>query len=416
MVTFPQRFAIWFVGEIRWLFRVIVSSCDRFYWDNGFTKAASLAYTTLLSLVPVTALVFGVLGSFAQEYGANVRKFIFMHFLPSTQAADTVIQHLTDFSATISNLSGIVMCFLVVTALLLLNSIEYALNEIWQVFEPRSISHRVAIFCAIIIIAPVLAVSAYYTNFRIEPLLLEYGVTGYLNTAYDYLWPFLIDYSAFVFIYYFVPKAPVQFRSASFGAFLAALLFDVAKKGFAFYIVSFSSYEKIYGTLAAIPIFLFWLYLAWSILLFGAEVCYQAQYLPKKGKIWKRSVLSVGDGKMLLAMQTLVTISRAFIKGETLPNELDIAENLGCSSVVLKPAIDELEKAQIILRGDTRSMPLTLMRNPEKISLEEIREALFAMRSSIHYPEEMTRLFASFSKGADRHKVTLADIVRSNEE
>ncbi|MCO6431741.1 MAG: YihY family inner membrane protein [Deltaproteobacteria bacterium] len=417
-----QRFWAWFVSEIKWCVRVVLSSCDRFYWDNGFSKAASLAYTTLLSLVPVTALGFSILASFVakNETVPELRNFIarvFRQFAPSVEAVDTVIAYLNDFSRTIAGLNELAIVFLVITSLLLLNSIEYALNEIWQVYEARSLPHRIARFCAILVIAPVLAVSGYYTSlrFRFQPLFDDYGVVTTLYTVYDYLMPFLVDFVAFVFLYYLVPKAPVRFSSAAFGAFLAAILFGVAKELFAIYVLRFSSHAAIYGTLATIPIFLFWLYLAWTILLLGAESCYQAQYLPRSGKIWKRSVLSVGDGTMLLAMQAMVMVARAFERGEKMPGELEIAERLGCSSVLLKPAIDHLERARIIIRGDSRDMPLTLLRSPEKITVNDIREALFKHSdASMHFPEEMTRVFQSVRAATDSGKLTLAEIIQES--
>lgn len=418
IVSAPARMIVWLLRELRWFVRVVASSCDRFYWDNGFSKAASLAYSTLLSIVPITALCFGFLASFAasKEYVPAVRTFIFKQFAPSTQGVDAVIQQLVSYSDKLPSLNVFVIMFLVTTSLLLLNSIEYVMNEIWQVYEVRSISHRVAIFCAIIVITPVLLISFYYTmTFEIQPFLDELGTSDSLNAVYTALMGFLIDFSAFFSLYYLVPKAPVKLTSATFGAFLAAILFGPTKKGFALYIqhfYSFSSYVDVYGaTLAVIPIFIFWLYMIWIIILLGAESCFQAQYLPREGKVWKRSVLSVGDGKMVLAVQALVIIARAFVQGSKLPNELEIAETLGCSSVVLKPALNALEQAEILARGDSRDMPLTLMCSPDMISLEEIRQALYKSMASMHYSDEMSRLFDSFREGQDRATVTLADIM-----
>jgi membrane protein len=406
----------WIVAESKWYARVIISSCDRFYWDNGFSKAASLAYSTLLSMVPVMALAFSILGSFVASSESGIRDFIsriLRQFTPSTHVADTVVEYLTNFSQIISSLNELAAVFLVITSILLLNSIEYALNEIWQVFELRTIPHRIARFCAIILIAPVLAISGYYTtsHFRLEPLLHDMGYTGTFDSLYNTLFPFLVDYVAFFLLYYLVPKAPVKFSSATFGAFLAAILFGLAKQAFAFYVVQFSSYAAIYGTLAAVPIFLIWLYLAWIIVLLGAESCYQAQYLPRTGKLWKRSVLSLGDGKMLLAMQALVIIARSFQDGSKMPGDLEIAEKLGCSSVVLKPALDLLEGAKILVRGDNREMPLTLLRSPDKITLTQIKTALYKSDKSMHFTKEMRKVFECFRSEKDSKDATLADIL-----
>lgn len=418
----PQRsrlnnYVLWLVDELQFLFRVLISSADRFYWDNGFSKAASLAYTTLFALVPLMVLAFGLLSSFAlsNEHLPEVREFIFRQFVPQLDVVDEILRNLEIFSSRIHEVSILAGLFIVITSILLLNSIEFALNEVWQVYEARSIGHRIGIFCTIIVVAPVLALSAYYfTSYRLETLLKDYGFAGYISFVYGYLIPFLIDFCAFLFLYVYVPKAPVRLGSAMIGGFLAALLFGWGKVGFAMYIESFSQYNKVYGALASIPVFLFWVYLAWTIVLYGAEVSYQAQYLPRRGKLWKRAVLSSGDGRMLLAVQSLVQISLAFLKGGKLPNDLELSEQLGCSSVILKPALDALEKAAIIQRGDSRSMPITLMRSPDRITLEEVRSAVLPSGVSLRYPDAMEKMFASFKSGADTQVVTLAHLIEDS--
>lgn len=418
VVEYPTRFFDWIVSEIRWNFRVVGSSCDRFYWDNGFSKAASLAYTALLSLFPFSALAFGLLFSFGAFNDLispeNVQRYLFGQFIPSKEVVTQLLTQLHNFNEGISGLkvNTTVVAFFVVTSILLINSIEYTLNETWQVYEPRTIPQRIAIFCAIILIGPFLFVSAFYfAKLRVEPMLSGIIAAPYLILLYNYLLPFLIDFTAFMLLYYMVPKAPVKFSSSIFGAFVAALLFAIAKAGFALYVERYASYS-LYGVVATIPIFLFWLYLAWLIILFGAEASYQAQYLPRTGKIWKRSVLTVGDARMVLAVQALILISRAFLDGKKVPNDLEIAETLGCSSVVLKPTLDTLERAQIISRGDSREMPLTLMKSPLKITLAEIRDALFAGRESMHFPEQVAATFRHFTSQAKAERVTLADIVK----
>ncbi len=405
------------IDDVRWLIRVFVSSADRFYWDNGFSKAASLAYTSLFAIVPVLVLAFGLLGSFAlsNEHLPEVRDFIIRQFVPQLDVVNEILVHLTKFSEALRSLNLLAVVFVVVTAVLLLNSIEFALNEVWQVYESRSISHRIGIFCTIIVVAPILAVSTYYfASFRLEGFLSSFGGQFSLDYIYKTLLPFLIDFGAFWFLYYYVPKAPVTFRSAVIGGALAALLFGLAKEGFASYIERFSSYDKIYGALASLPIFLFWLYLAWTIVLFGAEISYQAQYLPRKGKLWKRAVMSIGDGKFVLALQALTMIVRGFLKGEKLPNDLEIAESLGCSSVLLKPILDALGRVGIIQRGDSRLMPLVLMRSPDRISLQDISVALQLRETSPHMSRELTKTFQVFSTSQDPSKITLADICRED--
>ncbi len=416
----PRRFSVWLIDELRWFCRVIISSADRFYWDNGLSKSASLAYTTLLSIVPAMALAFGLFASFAvsSTYVHEARRFIFKQFVPDLATVDTILEYLTTFSNSIASYNALAIFFIVITSLLLLSSIEYAINEVWQVFESRSIAHRIQIYSAIILIFPVLLFSGtYLLTQEVDPYLKDFPVTSMVHQIYHLLLPFLIDYLAFTSLYYLVPKAPVKFRSAAFGAFLAAILFGLAKALFGHYITKFSSYGTVYSTVAAVPIFLFWLYIAWTVVLYGAEVSYQAQHLPRTGKLWKRSLLSNGDGQLVLGVQALVMISNSFIRGIKPPSDLEVAESLGCSTIVLKPALDRFEKAGIIARGDSRDAPLTLLRSPDKILLDEVRKALFSSRPSVHYPQQLSRLFTFLGSASlsDQSGRTLADIISRTE-
>jgi membrane protein len=305
-------------------------------------------------------------------------------------------------------LNYVVIATLIATSLLLLNSIEYTLNQVWQVFESRRITDRLAIFCAIIVLIPVFAISGYYTSTKVEPFFADFGL---LSALYRDSLPFFIDFLAFVAVYYLVPKAPVKLMPAIFGAVSASLLFGLAKHWFAFYLVRFTTYERVYESLALIPIFLIWLYVSWSIVLFGAEMSYQAQHLPRSGKLWKRTFMTVGDGAMLLAIQSLVLVTRAFRTGQKVPNELEIAESLGCSSIVLKAALDGLEQSGLIMRGDGRDMPLLLMRAPEAISIADIRDAVFKKREAMFLGREVSSMYECFCGKRDPKTVSLHDVV-----
>ena len=146
-------------------------------------------------------------------------------------------------------------------------------------------------------------------------------------------------------------------------------------------------------------------------MLFGAEVSYQAQHLPRSGSLWKRSLMAVGDGAMILAVQSLILIVRAFQRGEEIPNELELAEKLGCSSVVLKASLDALEQSGMVMRGEGRDMPLLLMRAPDTITMADIKEAVFKKRSGLLLGEELERMYQSFSDSREPKQTTLVDII-----
>lgn len=415
-----------------WVVRVVISSMDRFYVDNGFSRAAALAYTTLLSLVPLMAFAFGLLGAFAATSNdlSDIRKFIFQQFVPKIGESGQVLEYLTLFSEQLSDLNSVVLIVLVVTSLLLISSVESALNEIWQVHEARSITSRIGIFSAILVLAPVLALSAFYfTQFRLEGILdgigdRQFSMAGAIVISwYQKAIPLIIDIAAFTFLFFLVPKAAVNFRSALIGGVVSGLLFGLAKIGFVVYIEQFSAYAKIYSTLAAVPIFLVWLYLSWVIVLFGSQISYQVQYLPLNGALWQRSLLSTGGGGLLLASQALIALGYAFRDGKPLPNDLELAESLDCSSVVLRQALNGLERNGIIQRANSREMPLVLLKSPATITIEDIQSAvhpravglkILTPKSELLYSRELSVLFkniADCSQGSSVKPLLLADLL-----
>jgi membrane protein len=404
----PSKFDV--VEELRWAFRVLYSAVERFYWDNGFTKAASLAYTSILSIVPFFTLGFGMVTAFATgDYVAKVQSYIFHRFVPDAEVADEIVHLLTTLTQQLTSVSksSYMVAFFVLTSLLLINAIEAVLNDTWQVYEPRPIIQRIGIFSTIILLAPVIAISAYtFMELSIAPLLGNGRVVGTLELTV----PFFIATIAFICLFYFVPKAPVKLKSATFGGLITSVLFMLAYGAFAVYL-KYATYSVVYSTLAGIPIFLVWLYSIWIVVLFGAECSYQAQYLPRHGKSWARSVHTLGDGQLVLAVQSLIIITRAFLDGKPLPDSLALAERLGCSSVILKPSLDHLEKAGVIIRGDSRDRPISLMKSPHLITLEDLSVALFKGRFGVRFPAETASLFQALSEHNGSR--TLFDLVNN---
>jgi membrane protein len=163
--------------------------------------------------------------------------------------------------------------FLFIAALMLISNIDNNLNHIWRVTQKRRLVFSLSIYWMILTLGPLLlgasiATTSYITSLR---LLESETLTGAFNFLLSWL-PFLLSLSAFVGLYLLVPNKKVRFKHAFLGAFSAAILFELSKKGFALYITHFPSYQMIYGALAAIPILFVWVYLCWLIVLLGAEI------------------------------------------------------------------------------------------------------------------------------------------------
>ena len=250
--------------------KVLLQLPGRFLAEQGVLHSAALTYTTLFSLVPLMTLTYAMLAmvpSF-QGLGTQLENMIFSNFLPDTGTA--IQSSLAQFAAQARSLTLVGIIFLFVTALLMMRSIEAALNRIWQVKSGRKFLNSLLIYWAVVTLGPLLigvglALSSYlYGLARLDQLS---GAADLLVII-----PWIITAAAFSLIYAVVPYAPVPWRSALIAGVIAALMFELSKRGFAFFITQFPTYKLIYGAFAAVPIFLVWIFICWCIFIAGGTL------------------------------------------------------------------------------------------------------------------------------------------------
>ncbi|MGB1109332.1 MAG: virulence factor BrkB family protein [Gammaproteobacteria bacterium] len=263
-------------GKMEALARFARRVLDAYSNDNGPQAAAMLTYTSLLSMVPLMAVGFGSLAAFPvfENLSADLQDFVFQNFVPA--AGEAVQLHLSEFAAKASRMTAVGIVFLVLTALMLMSNIDKALNRIWRVAKHRSLLKSFLVYWAVLTLGPLLiGASLALTSYLVSlPFLaeadMELGIRAKLLGAL----PVLSAALAFSLLYLIVPNRRVRVLDALAGGIFAALLFEVAKRLFAWYVTAFPTYEAIYGALAAAPIFLIWVYLSWSVILLGAQVAY----------------------------------------------------------------------------------------------------------------------------------------------
>lgn len=241
--------------------------------DKMTTHAGNLAYVSLLALVPLIAVVFALFAAFPvfSDISVQLKNFIFNNFVP---AAGSVIQHyLEQFVTNVNKMTAVGAVGLIVTALLLMHSVDSALNEIWRSHKKRPLVYSFAVYWMILTLGPLLAgaslaISSYLLSLRWVNVT---GVTGLIDHALR-IFPLLLSWLAFWLLYSLVPVKRVKPRDALIGALVAGALFELGKKGFALYVTMFPSYQLIYGVLAVVPILFLWVYWTWCIVLLGAEI------------------------------------------------------------------------------------------------------------------------------------------------
>ncbi|MEJ2322583.1 MAG: YihY family inner membrane protein [Gammaproteobacteria bacterium] len=261
------------MGVAREIFHFLKLLVSRFIEHRGVVNAASLTYTTLLSLVPLLTVVFVVLAAFpvADRMGDMVRDFVFQNFVPESGRA--VQAYLEQFIAKASELSGASFLFLFVLALMMMRNIDGALNAIWETHRTRGSVQKFLVYWALITLGPLLlAISLAATSYLVSlPFIMEAQESLHLGKGLLLFAPVIASMMAFSLMYLIIPNHAVPVRYAFAGGLVAAVLFDLANRAFGFYVTSFTSYQAIYGALAVIPFFLVWIFLSWVIFLLGAE-------------------------------------------------------------------------------------------------------------------------------------------------
>jgi membrane protein len=255
--------------HLRRLKRLTHHVWKHFQEDRCFEEAASLGYTSLLAMVPLFAVAFGIIAAFPvfNEWSENLQAFIFDNFMPAT--GQQIVPYLNTFLDSISSLTLPGTIMLIVTAIMLMVRIEVAFNRIWRVERSRTILNRVVMYWAVLTLGPILTAAAVALS--AQKVLVVLGMEGGIPPGVHRLGIFFLTWLVFSLFFVLVPYRRVRIKHALIGAFLSTVLFSFAKAGFVAY-VSNANYKVIYGALATIPLFLFWLYIVWTVVLFGASL------------------------------------------------------------------------------------------------------------------------------------------------
>jgi membrane protein len=254
------------------LLAFFLALAQRLREDRGFETAGSLTFTTLLSLVPLIAVALALSTPYAAFERAvdALGRYATGHLLPEGGAA--VTRQIRAFADNAGELTRVGIAFVFVTALMLMHTVDEALNRIFRVQRRRPLARRLVVYWAVLTFGPALiGASLYMTSFMVASSfgLLDLDEQG---KAVLRLLPFLFTCAALTLLYMLVPYRRVELRHAVTGGIVAGVLFELAKRAFGLYVAKFPTYTLIYGAFAIIPLFLLWLYVSWVVVLFGATL------------------------------------------------------------------------------------------------------------------------------------------------
>ncbi len=275
----PRRTSIWIK-----VLRVLVLSVREFTKDKCVLRASALTFYTLLSIVPILAMAFGIAKGFGLDRVLEER------VREQFQAHDEVVSQVITFARNMLNntkgglIAGVGVILLFWSVIKVLGNIEQSFNEIWGIQKPRKLARKFSDYLSFMLIGPVMFIMASSMTIavtsQVKKIVLAHAYLSFFSQPILIslrILPFAVLWGLFTFMYLFMPNGKVNVRSALIGGILGGTIYQVVQWAYITFQIGINRYNAIYGSFAALPLFLMWLQLSWLIVLYGAELAFAHQ-------------------------------------------------------------------------------------------------------------------------------------------
>ncbi|CAG7603081.1 YihY family inner membrane protein [Candidatus Vallotia tarda] len=364
--------------------------------------AGSLTFTTVLSLVPLATVAFALFTVFPlfASFQQSLQGFLADHLMPA-QINSQIFKYINQFEEKAKGLTTIGMITLVVTSVMTMMIVESAFNTIWRVRKSRPLAQRILVYWAVITLGPLLigaslSVSSYLLTHsmlastvanvadvasvasgvaaRAIPTFIEWALIGAVLP---------LSVLAFTLSYVYLPNCRVAWCDAFIGGLCAAIAFELAKRGFGFYILHIPTYTAVYGAFATIPIFLLWVYLSWLITLFGAML---TSALPEI-RLGHFHRVDYAGSDLLDALELIAWLNDARDAGRACYTLYELASLQRCGLKTAARLLDKLESIDWIARIRHKHDPdyYVLIVNPQNASLRQLYQLFVIDRNEFTY-------------------------------
>lgn len=365
--------------------RIIVLAFKGFAEDKVQLRASALTFNTLLSIVPIVALAFGI----AQGFGFDKR--LETEIINNFQGHETVMLYVLDLARGFFDniepglMAAVGLSILIWSVMQVLSHIEKSFNHIWQIKKSRPWGRKFADYLSIMLIAPVfLILSGSLTvmiSSMIETVSVKITVVNSLKPAIIYLLKFsqfFVMWIVFTLLYLVMPNTRVKFRSAFVAGLIAGTMFQIVQIIYIDFQVGVSKYNAIYGSFAAFPLFIIWMQLSWLIVLLGAEISFANQNV-KKYEFESESLKISPEQQRILMLVILNIIVKRFINGDTPLSSSQIAEQLKLPVRLSREIIYNLSEAGVLTEISTDSKRESIYQpgiDPAKLTLHFVLSKL----------------------------------------
>ncbi len=350
-----------------------------FIADGCMLRASALTFTTLLSLVPLLALVFSALKWLGVQN--ELEPLLLEQLAVGGSAAVTkIVEYINNTNVARLGTYGLIL--LVITVLTLLSNIEKSFNRVWGVEETRPLLRRFTDYFSVVTIGPILVALAISMTSTLESqqlvqTLLEKQYVGEVLLSLFEVLPFMVMWLVFAGLYLFMPNVKVSPRAALIGGVFGGTLWQLSQWGYLNFQVGVARYNAIYGTMAALPILMVWIYLSWMIVLLGLEMTYATQNLRSIRQDIRGARVNFAS-REFIALTVLLFIGRRFYLGKPALGQEELVSNLDVPPRLLHSILDELTRLGFVVAtaqnvDDAGYQPAQAL---EKISLYDVIRGL----------------------------------------
>jgi membrane protein len=375
----------------------------RFKQDRCAQMAASLTFTTLLSLVPLITIALTLFSAFPvfQDFSAQIKSFLLSNMMPET-GGRMISLYVEQFAESAAKLTAVGIVFLALTAMLMMHTIDEAFNTIWNVSKPRTLLQRVLIYWAGLTLAPLLVGSSLSLTSWLAGMSMGYAKqVPEFDVVMLKVVPVVLTTLAFSLLFRVVPNRFVPLRHAFIGGMVAAAAFESMNRAFAYYIEHFPTYKLVYGAFASIPIFLLWIYLSWLTILLGALIASSLSY-------WRGNPVKkiTAAAKLYYALRILRAMSEG-MKSGTVQTTPMLSMQLRIGFDALEQILEQLARIKVVRKLDGKGW--AMIRDAEHIRISELYRLFVFESPSMAVRQEDTEIHAWLAQ-MDQHMAEAAAI------
>jgi membrane protein len=397
-------------GRFNWLALV----WQGFLRDNCLLQASALAFTTVLSLVPLLAVAFTISKGFGIQNTQFIRQFLGHVTTGREEVVQAIIEYIN--RTDVSTLGTVGIFFLLFVAVSLISNIERSMNTIWGVKRGRTIWRKVTDYLFLILIVPLLFIIALSATASVQNMAMVKWLTSVSVFSEAYLLllkllPFAASWIGLFILYLYIPNTKVHLSAALLGAIIAGTLWQLSQMVYIWYQTTIAPYNAIYGSFSQVPIFLIWMFITWIIILLGAEIGFAFQYRNTYARERSASGYSFDD-RQKLAVMALGLLTSCFENDKFPPGNQKIAAQLKAPVKLVNEVMNILSESGFVTKRDTEDPSYTLARSPGKVKVMDVFVALTdyrevdegpALDERFEFMEELFNELVSEAYGSDKN-------------